>query len=242
VRGRSAIWNCETGTIRTTPAGIAAEGLRLSLRFRPYEAYWLVFDPKSPEALPSVPPAVPARELVLAHDWQVRIDRCVQPAPPGNVPMPIPERFGAAAACSSADGPSKPPQTDRWTPVALEPWRAWGWDEFTGFVDYQTRFELPSAPRSVLLDLGRVEHMAQVWVNGRSAGQRLWAPFEYDISSLVQPGENTLRVRVGNLFCNAMTPLEEQKKVWMGWGYQKSTPQQREAGLLEPVRLLLSPE
>ena len=242
VRGRSAIWNCETGAIRATPATVVAEGCRLSLRFHPYEAYWLVFDPKAPEAPPPVPPATPAKELVLARGWQVRIDRSVQPVPPGNVPMPIPERFAFAATGPSAAGPNTPSQTNQWTSAALESWRAWGLDEFTGFVDYQARFDLPSASKSVVLDLGCVKHMAQVWVNGRSAGRRLWPPFEYDVCSLVQPGENILRVRVGNLFCNAMKPLEERKKVWMGWGYQKSTAQQREAGLLGPVRLLLSSE
>ncbi len=48
----------------------------------------------------------------------------------------------------------------------------------------------------VLLDLGRVESMAGVIVNGRALGVLWKPPFIVDITDVVQPGTNTLEVRV----------------------------------------------
>jgi hypothetical protein len=40
--------------------------------------------------------------------------------------------------------------------------------------------------------------MAEVWLNGRKAGERLWEPFVMDISSFLRPGSNQLRIIVTN--------------------------------------------
>ncbi len=45
-RGAASIWDCETGGIRPVASAETKEGSVLTLVFKPYEAYWLVFDPK----------------------------------------------------------------------------------------------------------------------------------------------------------------------------------------------------
>jgi len=54
----------------------------------------------------------------------------------------------------------------------------------------------------MVLDLGMVCHAAEVWVNGRSVGERLLGPYIYDVSKAMRPGKNEIRVRVANLINN----------------------------------------
>jgi hypothetical protein len=69
------------------------------------------------------------------------------------------------------------------------------------------------------LDLGKVCHVAEVWVNGKSCGARLWGPHVFDVGSELRPGQNEIRVRVANLINNSYGEITE-------------------SGLLGPVRLV----
>ena len=44
--------------------------------------------------------------------------------------------------------------------------------------------------------------MAEVEVNGKRAGSRLWAPYRLDVTAVLRPGRNRLRVRVTNTGAN----------------------------------------
>jgi len=57
---------------------------------------------------------------------------------------------------------------------------------------------------SVVLDLGRVESMAEVIVNGRNLGVLWKPPFVVDVTEAVQPGRNTLEVRVTGTWRNRL--------------------------------------
>jgi hypothetical protein len=57
---------------------------------------------------------------------------------------------------------------------------------------------------SVFLDLGRVESMAEVVVNGRTFGVLWKPPFVVDVTDAVQPGTNTLEVRVTGTWRNRL--------------------------------------
>ena len=122
---------------------------------------------------------------------------------------------------------------------SLDGWLRWGLDRFTGYVDYRTTFHAPSRGRAIL-DLGSVKYTAEVFVNGKRVGARLWGPFEFDVSPYVRPGRNELRVRVGNLAVNVMAQFADRGILgtW-GWG----PPPAREsydAGLFGPVAIKVS--
>jgi len=53
------------------------------------------------------------------------------------------------------------------------------------------------------LELGKVAHAAEVWVNGKSCGARLWGPYVFDVGEALRPGRNEIRVRVANLINNS---------------------------------------
>jgi len=61
-----------------------------------------------------------------------------------------------------------------------------------------------SLGRRVYLDLGRVEVMAQVRLNGKDLGTLWRTPYEVDVTTALKPGANTLGIRVTNLWINRM--------------------------------------
>ncbi|MPR33939.1 glycosyl hydrolase [Salmonirosea aquatica] len=62
----------------------------------------------------------------------------------------------------------------------------------------------PSAPSSgrVYLDLGEVGKVAEVWLNGKSLGITWTAPYRYDVTDVIRPGANALKVEVVNTWAN----------------------------------------
>ncbi|MEN8194372.1 MAG: glycosyl hydrolase, partial [Bacteroidota bacterium] len=76
----------------------------------------------------------------------------------------------------------------------LVSWLDMGLRRFTGFIDYETTFDLPSENSSITIDLGNVRYMAEVWLNEKKIGERLWAPFTFRTETS-RIGENKLRVR-----------------------------------------------
>jgi hypothetical protein len=71
------------------------------------------------------------------------------------------------------------------------------------------QFSLPGnavsdAKNPVVLDLGRVESMAEVIVNGRNLGVVWKPPFLVDVTGALRPGSNTIEVRVTGTWRNRL--------------------------------------
>ena len=89
-----------------------------------------------------------------------------------------------------------------------------------------------------MLDLGRVDMIADVRVNGEKAGV-LWAtPYRLDISPWVKEGHNTLQIHVTSTWYNRLAydanQPEAQRKTWTIAGPDPGSPL-HESGLLGPV-------
>jgi hypothetical protein len=71
---------------------------------------------------------------------------------------------------------------------------------YSGSASYIRDVDVPAVQpgERLWLDLGAVGTAAQLFVNGKSGGRRAWRPFRFDITSLVHPGRNTIRVLVAN--------------------------------------------
>ena len=144
---------------------------------------------------------------------------------------------------------------------------------FSGSATYTTTFTA-SAPRknhAQILDLGGVKNFAEIRLNG-VALPTLWkAPWRADGSGLVRKGDNTLSVRVTNLWVNRLigdeqlppevewsgatgpikawpqwlldgTPRPATKRVaFTTWRFWTKDDKPLDSGLLGPVRLLEVP-
>jgi hypothetical protein len=86
---------------------------------------------------------------------------------------------------------------------------------------------------------------AVVFVNGQRAGSVWCPPYQLEITSLLHPGANTLRIVVANLAINALAhqPLPDYKPLVAKYGdrfqdQDMSNLQPLPAGLLGNVRLV----
>ena len=84
---------------------------------------------------------------------------------------------------------------------------------FSGTATYMTDFVIKTSMLSdekvVFLDLGAVEVMAEVIVNGVNKGI-LWArPYSVDVTDVLKPGKNTLEIRVTNQWTNRLIGDEQ---------------------------------
>lgn len=102
---------------------------------------------------------------------------------------------------SMSDGGSKTLQiTQASQTLAIEgPWRTNQMDN-EGFSSlHETTFNLPrnfGSGQRVILDLGEVEVMARVTLNGKVFDTLWMPPFELDVSDAMKPGKNKLRILV----------------------------------------------
>ena len=200
VHGASSIWACETGGIRPIASNDLSNGSKLTLVFKPYEAYWLVFDPKK-AATRGQPERRPEIDVITTIDgpWKVFCDAKIQPV----------MEFSMTPPAEFASGVEK----------TLEDWKVWGMEKFSGLMDYSKTIALDRVGEGLQLDLGKVCHVAEVWVNGKSCGARLWGPHVFEVGGALRRGANEVRVRIANLINNS---------------YGEFT----ESGLLGPVRLV----
>jgi len=110
----------------------------------------------------------------------------------------------------------------------------------SGAATYSTTFRVGKMGSPALLDLGRVEALATVEVNGR-VFHTLWKyPYKLDISAALRPGENALKVTVVNTWHNRLVgdaglPPEQRGTVLGTWQAFKSQLPLQPAGLLGPV-------
>jgi len=57
----------------------------------------------------------------------------------------------------------------------------------------------------ITLSLGEIHDVAEVYMNGVSAGILWKKPYKIDVTRLVSPGENELKIEVVNLWVNRLT-------------------------------------
>jgi hypothetical protein len=118
---------------------------------------------------------------------------------------------------------------------------------FSGTATYTKTFVWSPAVKdggnksAVCLDLGDVQVMAQVKLNGHDLGILWKPPFQVDITDAMKPGDNVLEIRVADLWPNRMIGdaalPEPERFTWSSYEpFTKDTPLPK-SGLLGPVTI-----
>lgn len=174
------IWNPLTGETRDASDWKVLDDGRTQVRFDlgPAGSTFVVFrEPTDSEGI-TIPEPETKALLTLNDDWVVAFD----------------------------------PEWGPETPVAFDhlvPWNEHANEAikyFSGSAVYRRTFHLPQIDKSarLQLDLGRVDVMAHVKLNGKDLGL-LWSPpFSVDISKATRTGENILEIEVTNLWINRL--------------------------------------
>lgn len=101
----------------------------------------------------------------------------------------------------------------------LQPWTAFTDDtttqNFSGTGVYTTTFNLPAKGASeYLLELGKVNESAKVFINGKEAGI-LWSiPYQAKIGQYLKQGQNTITIEVANLMANRIRYMDRNGMEW----------------------------
>lgn len=114
---------------------------------------------------------------------------------------------------------------------------------YSGHATYETTFKYKgNNGDKVMLDLGKVENIATVYVNGIKCGTAWIAPYTVDITAAVKKGNNTLKIEIVNTWANAIlgndlgTPPFDG--IWTNGKYRRAEKTTLPAGLLGPVRIM----
>lgn len=78
---------------------------------------------------------------------------------------------------------------------------------FSGTAAYRKTFTIGDemAGKNCYIDLGEVRDLAEVFINGRTAGILWKKPFLVNITELIKAGENELKIEVVNMWVNRLT-------------------------------------
>ncbi len=253
---RPDLWHPETGRVRSLRQYSSTQDGQtvVPLEFGPAESYFVVFGQPSGEALDragggnvgsNFPELKPLSEI--NGPWDVTFD----------------PRFG---------GPEAKVRFD-----TLEDWSKrseTGITYYSGTATYAKAVEISpeiiSGNKRLYLDLGRVEVMAEVELNGKPLGILWKPPFRVEITDAVRPRANDLRIRVVNLWPNRMigdgllpedskrrsngtleewpkwlldrTPRPSGRHTFTSWQHWNKDSPLLESGLLGPVTLVATEE
>lgn len=195
-------WDPATGETRVLP-DFRVEGgcVRVPIRLDPSGSAFIVFrGDRKPGAGPNWVDPQPVQ--TIAGPWQVS----------------FPPRLGAPSSAAFDQLISFPAHTDP------------GIRHFSGTATYQNDIEIPAgrlgAGSELYLDLGDVEVMAGVELNGTDLGVLWKPPFRVRVDGVAKPGTNHLVVRVTNLWRNRMlgdTALPNDIH-WQGNGKRNAYP------------------
>lgn len=187
---RPELWDPETGAVRALPEYEARDGrLSVPLHFEPMQSWFVVFRAGRPARAATAKRnfVAPVTRRQVDGSWQVTFD-----ARWGGPPQPV--RFGALADWSRHPDPAV--------------------HYYSGTATYRRTLtlsaaEIPGNSGSLLLDLGAVEVMARVRLNGKECGIAWKPPYRVDLSAAARAGENNLEIDVVNLWINRMVGDEQ---------------------------------
>jgi hypothetical protein len=197
-------WDAMTGTISAVTARKTDAGLAVPLSLGSGESALLVLDSNTKPAVVAAPVRIGAIEL--SQGWSLSVQ--------GHAPRStqLSRDLGA---------------------VPLGDWRGMAeLERFAGVGTYRRKFDAPAQwfalGTKVTLDLGQVEGVATVTLNGKPLPPAITRPYRIDLGAALKPGINDLEVAIASTPQNAMI---DEKAV----GFKKLTPVA--AGLFGPVSL-----
>lgn len=210
--GRVQLWNPVTGEIEPIASSCDGEYTTVKLNLAQAGSCFVVFETNK-KAREVAAPAELKSSLALNNLWSVE----------------FPDGWDAPAKIETEE---------------LKPWKdmieSQEGKSFSGTATYTTSFNFEGAKRGeqVVLDLGKVDMIAEVTLNGEKV-RTLWcAPYSVDISDYVRKGENSLTIEVTSTWFNRLVydaaQPEEARKTWTINGPSANNAL-RNTGLMGPV-------
>ena len=242
--GTPELWDPLSGETRSLPEFVIEnERMNIPLQFAQYQSFFIVIDKNkkpNPTANTSAKNFSEPKVLqVVNSPWNVSFD---------------PKWGGPKNVVFN--------KLEDWTLNQNE-----GIKYYSGIATYRININLPKKTVSdkntdFILDLGEVNNLARVRINGKDMGVIWTAPYQLNISDAIHPGNNLIEIEVANLWPNRLIGDEQfpddgiKDNKWPEWllknqprtsgrytfttakFYKKDSPLLK-SGLIGPVRLLI---
>ena len=212
------IWHPETGKIEQASYIIENNLTKVPLHLEANDAVFVVFRNKAKEKSFTAVKQAEKQLSVVGGPWDVSFQ----------------ENRGAPANV---------------TFETLAPWNEnadAGVRYFSGTGTYTRTIQAPAGwfknGTQLWLDLGSVYNLAEVIVNGKSLGIVWKTPFRLDVTDALKEGENTLEIKVTNLWVNRLIgdqqPGVEKKITYTTMTFYRLDSPLKPSGLLGPVQIV----
>jgi hypothetical protein len=219
VTGREAeIWHPETGLIEPASYSIKNNSTEVQLNLEPNDAIFVVFRNKAKEENRTIDKAPEQVLAEITGPWNITFQ-------------------------AGRGAPAKA------TFESLTPWNEnsdKGIKFFSGTAVYKNSVDIQdnwlTEGTKLWIDLGHVQNLAEIVVNGKSAGIVWKVPFKTDITQLLKEGENSIEIKVTNLWVNRLIgdrqpDATEQITYTTQRPYNANSPL-LPSGLMGPVRIV----
>ncbi len=214
------IWHPETGKIEDASYLIEDHRTNVSLNLKPNDALFIVFRKKTKATNNKLPNKNERLLTELEGAWGVTFQ------PQRGAPVQKTFEF-----------------LQSWTNCSEK-----GIKYFSGTATYKKKIFIEKDSLNngsqAILDLGKVENLAEVVINGKSLGVLWKKPFQIDISKALKGGDNIIEIKVTNVWVNRLIGDEqtdvEKKITYSTMTYYKEKSRLKKSGLLGPVKIMTS--
>jgi hypothetical protein len=179
VSGKQAdLWQPDTGAIEPASYTIAGDRTTVPLHLEPRESVFVIFRQPAAEKSRELPKPQRTTLATAGGPWDIS----------------FPPNLGAPRSITL-------PQLEPWSASADE-----GVKYFSGTATYSNTIHVSDswfAPNTrIILNLGAVNDLAEVTINGKTSPILWKRPYEVDATEMLKPGENQLQIKVTNQWTN----------------------------------------
>ncbi|WP_321373104.1 glycosyl hydrolase [uncultured Draconibacterium sp.] len=216
---KAELWDPATGKISPVSYSFDGERTNVTIPLDSFGSIFVVFRDKTKESSVSIP--VPTERVItqLEGPWQVEFQA---------------ERGAPASATFDKLIDFRESDVD-------------GIKYFSGIANYKKSVDVAQETidkGDVVIDLGLVNNLAEVWVNGQLAGTTWKPPYRVDITDFVTAGSNEIEIKAVNTWVNrligdAQPGVSDDEKITLTTRpfYRANSPLVP-AGLVGPVEIL----
>ena len=209
---KPTLWHPDNGVVEEVSYAVKDGRTEVQLHLVPDDAVFVVFSGKG-KSSETVPAVNETVAVEVSGPWTVAFQE--------KRGAPASATFDALASYTESEDP--------------------GIKYFSGVATYTKTLQVDAVEGKAYVDLGEVCNLAEVYVNGVYCGTAWKQPYRVEVTEALKAGENTLEVRVANVWCNRLIGDEQPGAVRVAWtdsrSYRADDPL-RPAGLLGPVRLV----
>jgi hypothetical protein len=216
VAGKTAeVWHPETGLTETASYSISNGMTTVPLHLAPNDAVFVVFGKDTDINSVTLPQPQKQKLSKVEGPWTVEFQ---------------PERGAPEKAIFETLTP--------WNENTIP-----GIKYFSGKASYRKILEAPetwfSEGSQIWIDLGGVQNLAEVFINGKSMGIVWKKPFKVNITGALAPGKNKLEIQVTNLWVNRLIgdqqPDSKKKITFVSNPFYRADSPLKPSGLMGPV-------